>query len=74
MTPLELRARREAAGISQAELAAAAGVSVDTLWRAERGHGRRLPALQLAICAALERLELLDEADKIITAKILDTP
>lgn len=54
MTPAELRARREALGLSQAELARRLGVAANTWWRWEQGQ--RQPGNAVALGMALDQL------------------
>lgn len=63
-----LRARRQLAGITQEALAKAAGVSVDTLHRAERGEGSRFPLTMAALLKAMARLERKADKDRLRAA------
>jgi transcriptional regulator with XRE-family HTH domain len=56
MTPAEIRATREALGLTLAQLAHALGVDTATVWRWEHGKHPSPPMLRLAL-DALEHKE-----------------
>lgn len=57
ITGPDLRARREALGLSRLQLAVSADVSPDSIYRWEQGRASPRPAIARAIVAALERAE-----------------
>jgi transcriptional regulator with XRE-family HTH domain len=67
-----IRAAREDAGYTQADLATRAGLTVRALQRTERGQRRIAPGEAVAIAQALDRS--LDELVKVSTATTFEPP
>jgi DNA-binding XRE family transcriptional regulator len=70
MNTRSIRQLREAAGLSQSQLAKLAGVHADTLGRIENGlscQPRTIALIREALVVALrERMQMLVEADRIL--------